>query len=88
MADSTDAGCCARNCYQPRARNSCARAEAPRARLASAADDFADEKLTADQLHRITARLRPQLEAAEAEARSVHIEGDLDERIVGFYERL
>jgi hypothetical protein len=46
------------------------RAEAIRGRLAQAADDYADEKITADQLHRITARLKPELARAELEERS------------------
>ena len=36
------------------------------ARLALAADDYADGALTGDQLRRITERLRPQIEAARA----------------------
>jgi site-specific DNA recombinase len=46
-------------------------ADALRARLDRAADDYADGKIDARQLERITARLRPQLEAAEARARIV-----------------
>jgi hypothetical protein len=49
------------------------RAEGIRGRLATAADDFADERITADQLHRITARLKPELEQAEAEARMYRV---------------
>jgi site-specific DNA recombinase len=45
------------------------RAEALRAKLANAADDYADDRITAEQLRRITARLKPQLAEAEAEAR-------------------
>jgi site-specific DNA recombinase len=44
------------------------RAEGIRGRLATAADDYADDKITADQLHRITARLKPELVRAETEA--------------------
>jgi hypothetical protein len=42
-----------------------------RARLDRAADDYADGKIDARQMERITARLRPQIEAAEARARIV-----------------
>lgn len=42
-----------------------------RARLDTAADQFADGTIDARQLERITARLRPQLAAAEARARTV-----------------
>jgi site-specific DNA recombinase len=42
-----------------------------RARLDRAADDYADGKIDLRQLERISARLRPQLEAAEARARIV-----------------
>ncbi len=42
-----------------------------RARLDHAADDYADGLLDRRQLERITARLRPQIEAAEARARVV-----------------
>ncbi len=41
------------------------------ARLDRAADDYADGKIDARQLERITARLRPQIQAAEARARVV-----------------
>jgi hypothetical protein len=47
--------------------------EGIRGRLAQAADDFADEKITADQLHRITARLKPDLAAAERRARGFRV---------------
>lgn len=40
-----------------------------RRRLDDAADGYADDRLTLDQLDRITAKLRPQIEAAEAEHR-------------------
>lgn len=46
-------------------------AQGLRARLDRAADDYADGKIDARQLERITARLRPQIEAAEARARVV-----------------
>jgi len=36
-----------------------------RARLDTAADDYADGKIDARQLERITARIRPALDAAE-----------------------
>jgi site-specific DNA recombinase len=42
-----------------------------RARLDNAADDYADGKIDARQLERITARLRPRLTDAEARARTV-----------------
>jgi DNA invertase Pin-like site-specific DNA recombinase len=42
-----------------------------RARLDRAADDYADGKIDARQLERITARLRPQVDAAHARARIV-----------------
>lgn len=40
-------------------------------RLDRAADDYADGKIDSRQLERITARLRPQIDAAEAQARIV-----------------
>lgn len=46
------------------------RAQAIRARLAQAADKFADGTIDVDQLERITMKLRPQLQAAEAEAQA------------------
>lgn len=49
------------------------RAEGIRARLRRVADDFADEKITDEQLHRITARLRPQLAEAEAAAHAMRM---------------
>lgn len=42
-----------------------------RARLDTAADDYADGKIDAQQLERITARIRPKLEAAQAASRVV-----------------
>jgi DNA invertase Pin-like site-specific DNA recombinase len=44
------------------------RADAVRARLDGAADDYAAGELDREQLRRITARLRPELETAEQEA--------------------
>jgi hypothetical protein len=44
------------------------RAEDLRAQLAEAADDRADGKITREQLLRITGRLMPKIESAEAEA--------------------
>ena len=44
------------------------RADAIRSRLDSAADAFADEAIDAQQLARITAKLKPELAAAEADA--------------------
>ena len=55
---------------QGAAARALADAEALRARLASAADSYAEGLITGEQLQRITAKLRPQIEAAEAEARS------------------
>lgn len=46
-------------------------AAALRARLDTAADDYADGKIDARQLERITARIRPALDAAENRARVV-----------------
>lgn len=51
------------------AREAADRAEALRAQLATAADDHADGLIERSQLHRITAKLRPRIEAAEQEAR-------------------
>jgi DNA invertase Pin-like site-specific DNA recombinase len=45
------------------------RAEAIRARMNTAADQYAEEAIDAVQLARITERLRPELAAAEAEAK-------------------
>lgn len=42
-----------------------------RSRLNNAADDYADGTLDREQFHRITERLRPRLEAAQARARVV-----------------
>ena len=42
-----------------------------RSRLDNAADDYADGTLDREQFHRITERLRPRLEAAQARARVV-----------------
>lgn len=48
-----------------------AEAAALRGRLDDAADNYADGKIDGRQLERITARLRPQIEAAELRARMV-----------------
>ena len=53
-----------------------------RDRLDAAADAYAEGRLTARQLDRITERLRPQLETAEAKTRVVS-GGDLLDGIVG-----
>lgn len=44
------------------------RAAGLRARLNQSADDYADDKINAEQLRRITAKLSPQIEQAEQEA--------------------
>ncbi len=49
-----------------------------RARLDNAADDYADGTLDREQFHRITERLRPRLEAAQARARVVDASPLLD----------
>jgi site-specific DNA recombinase len=54
------------------------RAEGLRARLDLAADQYADGILDGRQLERITAKLRPQLEAAEREARQARAGAQLD----------
>lgn len=48
-----------------------------KARLGIAADSFADGNITGEQLARITARLRPQLDDATAKYRQMLIEPDL-----------
>lgn len=53
------------------ARQASEEANTLRARLDLVADDYADGKIDRRQLERITARLRPQVEAAEARARVV-----------------
>jgi len=55
----------------PAAAEAATEAEALRARLDIAADDYADGKIDARQLERITAKLRPQIDAAEARARII-----------------
>jgi site-specific DNA recombinase len=47
------------------------KAEELRARLDLAADDYAAGVITRSQLHRVTATLRPQIEAAERQARNL-----------------
>lgn len=62
-----------------RARASKERAAALEARMAQAADRFADGAITADQLARITGKLRPQIEAEKAEiAAASPVDGVLD----------
>lgn len=56
---------------RPAVRRALAEATELRDRLDVAADDYADGKIDARQLERITARLRPRLESAEARARAV-----------------
>lgn len=51
-----------------RTRAALDKAEGLRARLSVAADQYADGLITADQLARITARLRPEIEVADREA--------------------
>jgi site-specific DNA recombinase len=59
-------------CDDAAARAARERADAVRARLDGAADDYAAGDLDREQLRRITARLRPELEAAEQQvARAV-----------------
>lgn len=55
------------------------RADAIQARMDIAADNYADGGITADQLTRITAKLRPQLDAAKAEARSAAPSPELEQ---------
>jgi site-specific DNA recombinase len=52
-----------------RTREAVAEVAELRARLDTAADDYADGKLDREQFHRITERLRPRLEAAQARTR-------------------
>ena len=54
------------------------RASALRARLNQVADDYADDKITAEQLRRITAKLQPQVGQAEREAASLRPDLPLD----------
>ena len=54
-----------------RTRKAVAEAAELRARLDTAAEDYADGTLDREQFHRITERLRPRLEAAQARARVV-----------------
>jgi site-specific DNA recombinase len=53
------------------ARAAAEQAATLRARLDVAADDYADGKIDRRQLERITARLRPQINAAQARSRTV-----------------
>ncbi len=53
------------------ARRAVVEAAELRGRLDAAADDYADGKLDREQFHRITERLRPRLEAAQARTRVV-----------------
>ncbi|MGY1985453.1 recombinase family protein [Blastococcus sp. SYSU DS0669] len=55
----------------PDQQEALAEAEELRGRLDDAADQYADGKIDGRQLERITARLRPQLDAAEARTRTV-----------------
>ncbi len=59
-------------------RRAVAEAAELRARLDNAADDYADGTLDREQFHRITERLRPRLEAAQARARVVDTSPLLD----------
>jgi len=54
-----------------RTRQAVAEVAQMRAQLDLAADDYADGNIDREQLHRMTERLRPRLEAAQARARSV-----------------
>ncbi|MFI5908766.1 recombinase family protein [Dactylosporangium sp. NPDC051541] len=49
------------------------RVETLKTKLLKAADDWTEDRITADMLHRITARLKPQLAQAEAAARAVPV---------------
>ena len=53
------------------------------ARLDIAADSFAEGSITADQLTRITAKLRPQLDDARAMARQAAPSPDLERFVCG-----
>ncbi len=59
-------------------REALAEAAELRARLDLAADDYADGRLDREQFHRITERVRPRLEAAQARARVVDTSPLLD----------
>lgn len=54
-----------------RTRLAVAEAAELRGRLDNAADDYSDGAIDREQFHRITVRLRPRLEAAQARARAV-----------------
>ncbi len=60
-------------------REQTARAEALRARLDRAADDYADGLITQEQLRRITGKLRPQIEDATRRAREAGPSPQLEE---------
>ncbi len=57
--------------YSAERRAAADEAQTLRARLDTAADDYADGKIDARQLERISSRLRPALASAEAQARAV-----------------
>jgi site-specific DNA recombinase len=61
------------------ARRAADRASELNGRLSDAADSFADGAITADQMRRITARLTPQIEAAEREQQSARASLDVSE---------
>ena len=64
-----------------RTRLAVAEAAELRGRLDNAADDYADGALDREQFHRITERLRPRLEAAQARARAVDSAPLMDELV-------
>jgi site-specific DNA recombinase len=55
-----------------RTRKAAAEAAELRAKLDNAADDYADGVIDREQMHRLSERLRPRLEAAQAAARQVN----------------
>ncbi len=61
-----------------RTRQAVAEVAELRARLDLAADDYADGNIDREQLHRMTERLRPRLDAAQARSRSVDASPMLD----------
>lgn len=60
------------------AKRAAERALGLKGRLDDAADKYAEDRITADQLDRITAKLRPQIEKAEREQKQHMMSLDLD----------